>query len=47
MNIHLVQVCGLSRSSENRIHDDAAARRFGFKGAQVRHTAIDRPRQAA
>ena len=30
-----VQACNLSHASENKIHDDAVARRFGFQGALV------------
>jgi acyl dehydratase len=30
-----VQACNLSHASENRIHDDDVARRFGFRGALV------------
>ena len=30
-----VQACNLSHASENRIHDDSVARRFGFEGALV------------
>src|SRR3954465_66382 len=30
-----VQACNLSHASENKIHDDEVARRFGFVGALV------------
>ncbi|MCY4591911.1 MAG: hypothetical protein OXE86_15400 [Alphaproteobacteria bacterium] len=32
---HAVQALNLAANSENRIHDDAVARRFGFKGGLV------------
>ncbi|TDG03214.1 hypothetical protein E2C05_32390, partial [Paracraurococcus ruber] len=32
---HRVRARNLSAQSENRIHDDAVARRFGFRGALV------------
>ena len=32
---HTVQALNLSANSENRIHDDAVARRFGFEGGLV------------
>ena len=30
-----VQACNLSHASENKIHDDDVARRFGFQGGLV------------
>ena len=30
-----VQACNLSHASENKIHDDEIARRFGFQGGLV------------
>src|SRR3954465_9434351 len=30
-----VQACNLSHASENKIHDDGVARRFGFRGGLV------------
>lgn len=35
MSAYRVQAYNTARSSENRIHDDAVARRFGFSGALV------------
>ncbi len=35
MRPYRVQACNLSRSSENKIHDDRVARRYGFAGALV------------
>lgn len=35
MKSHCVQAYNTSHSSENKIHDDAVARRFGFSGALV------------
>ena len=33
--VYRVQACNLSHASENKIHDDEVARRFGFQGALV------------
>ena len=35
MNTYRVQAYNTAHSSENKIHDDAVARRFGFSGALV------------
>jgi hypothetical protein len=32
---HSVRAVNISASSENKIHDDTVARRFGFRGALV------------
>src|SRR5512145_2657255 len=34
-HVYRVQACNLSHASENKIHDDDVARRFGFQGALV------------
>ena len=33
--LYRVQACNLSHASENKIHDDDVARRFGFQGGLV------------
>ena len=35
MNVYQVEAENLSKASENRIHDDAVARRYGFSGGLV------------
>lgn len=35
MNTYRVQACNTAHSSDNKIHDDAVARRFGFSGGLV------------
>ena len=32
---HCVSAVNLAKNSENRMHDDSVARRFGFKGGLV------------
>jgi hypothetical protein len=34
-DVYRVEACNLSHASENKIHDDDVARRFGFEGALV------------
>jgi acyl dehydratase len=35
-----VSACNLAKNSENRMHDDAVARRFGFQGGLVRGVEV-------
>ena len=38
--VHRVRARNLSRDSENRIHDDEVARRYGFAGGLVTGTTV-------
>lgn len=43
---HEVVACNTATESTNRMHDDAVAATFGFRGGLVpAHTAIWRPRR--